>query len=108
MKNKMNKKELEFKIGLLQKKIEPLNKELRKIEDKDSLKEKLLGRYFKFKDSYGYGERWWVYVEVIAVTKDKYTHLIVEREPNGDLKIQLEDSFTYSSSHYLHQVEKSD
>jgi len=103
----MNKKELNKKIGELQKKIDPLRKELRKIEDKASLKEKqkLLGRCFKYKDSYGSGEKWWTYIKVVAVSKDVFTHLKVERRPDGFLSIRLEDDFTYHADYFLHETE---
>lgn len=103
----MNKKELNKKIDGLDKKLDPLRKELRKIEDKESLKEKqkLLGKCFKYENSSGSGEKWWIYAKVIAVSTDTYTHLKVERNPNGNLSIILEDNFTYQADYYIHEVE---
>jgi hypothetical protein len=103
----MNKKQITTKINELQKKIEPLRKELRKIEDKKSLKDKqkLLGKCFKYKSSNYENETWFIYVKVIAVTKDNYTHLEVERRPDGNLFIKLEDVFTYNADYFLHQIE---
>lgn len=103
----MNKKELNKKINGLNKKIEPLRKELRKIEDKQSLKEKekFLGKCFKYKNKGYDDEEWFVYIKVLAVTKDVYTHLKVERRPDGNLSIILEDNLTYHADYYLHEVE---
>ena len=104
---KNNEKQLTTKINELQKKIEPLRKELKKIEDKNSLKEKekLLGKCFKFQNSGGSDKKWWIYTKVIAVSKDTHTHLKVERNPDGNLSIDLTEDFTYHADHYLHQVE---
>ncbi len=79
---------------------------MRKIEDKKSLKEKqkLLGKCFKYKNSDS-NESWFIYLKVLAVTKDAYTHLEVERRPDGNLKIILEDNFTYHADYYLHEIE---
>jgi len=103
----MNKKQLTTKINELQKKIDPLRKELRKIDDKKSLKEKekLLGKCFKYKNSGYDDETWFVYIKVIAVTQDTYTHLEVKRRPNGMLFIKLEDAFTYNADYFLHEKE---
>ena len=103
----MNKKEINKKIGELQKKIDPLRKELRKIEDKASLKgkQKLLGKCFKYKNT-GYDkETWFTYIKVISVTKDTYTHLQVERRPDGNLRMTLEDNFTYQADYFFHETE---
>jgi len=100
------KKQLEIKISQLMKKLGPLQKELRKIEDKESLKEKqkFLGKCFKYENSSG-DKKWWIYVKVIAVSEDVYTHLRVEREPDGFLSIRLEDNFTYHADYHLHEIE---
>ena len=103
----MNKKELNKKIDGLNKKLDPLRKELRKIDDKKSLKEKqkLLGKCFKYKNT-GYDkEIWFTYIKVLSVSNDTYTHLQVERKPDGTLKIILQDEFTYSADYFLHEVE---
>lgn len=103
----MNKKELNKKIDGLNKKLDPLRKELRKIEDKESLKEKqkLLGKCFKYRNSSGSGEKWWTYIKVVAVSKDVYTHLRMDRNPNGNLVLVLEEAFTYHADYFLHEVE---
>ncbi len=103
----MNKKQLTTKINELQKKIDPLRKELEKIRSKESLKEKekLLGKCFKYKASGYNDETWFVYVKIIAVTQDTYTHLEVERRPNGNLFIKLEEAHSYSTDYFLHEKE---
>lgn len=103
----MNKKQLTTKINELHKKLNPLQKELKKIEGKESLKEKqkLLGKCFKFQNSSSSDKKWWIYAKVIAVSEHVYTHLIVERNPDGNLKIDLVDNFTYHADYYLHEIE---
>ena len=92
-------KELDNKIRELERKQSPFIKERNKLKDQINLEENkvLLGKCFKYRNSYGSGEKWWLYRKVVSVGDWDVTVISAQDCNNGTIEIIKE---THSASGY--------
>ena len=86
----MNKKE---KLQAIVAEGHEARKELNKIEEKEDTKKNLplVGRCFKFKNSYGSGDSWWLYSEVLGVEGGFFKYLTFQECTHGKISVELRE-----------------
>ena len=115
---KLTLKELEEKRNALRKKfqkdIQPIDAQISKINDEKNLKEKqkFIGRFFRFKNSYGDKDKWFVYIKVLSASLDGFSLLKIEDKPETDyadgileLILTEEHHFSFQNEHPLFEQE---
>ena len=68
-------------------------KELNEIEEKENTKKNLplVGRCFKFKNSYGSGDSWWLYSEVLGIEGNYFKYLTFQECSGGKITVELRE-----------------
>ena len=102
-KRKIRIKELNKKIQEVSKRDEPFiakRNELQSEIDTEA-NQKLLGKCFKFRNSYGSGEEWWLYTKIVEVDNWSVTVITVQDCNEGRIEIKREN---HSASHYQKDV----
>lgn len=96
------KKEAELirKRDKIYKQAEPINKELSEIKDKRARKdwEKMVGKCFKFRNSFGSGEKWWLYEKIVGFNEDGLITLIAQKDSHDHIEIEKRTSYGYHHS----------
>jgi hypothetical protein len=78
---------------------EKLRKELQSIEAAEQLAkdQKLVGKCFKYSNSYGSGERWWLYAKVLRIEPDELGHDVIvwkfEKTSDGKHQVDLNERY---------------
>ena len=96
------KEELNKQIEALNNVLNPLLEESREIESNEQreINKKLIGKCFKYENSYGFGDKWWLYTYIIGVSEssDTLTVLTVQDDKGGVVEIKKETRM--ASSYY--------
>jgi len=98
-KRKIRIKELNKTIAELGRKQSPFIKERNELTSQISLEENklLLGKCFKFRNSYGSGEKWWLYKKIVSVGAWDATTISAQDCGNGSIEITKDN---HSASSY--------
>lgn len=66
---------------------------LREVEDKRRIKElrPLIGKCFRYRNSYGHGENWWLYIKVIGLKSTWLKVFFFEKTCYEEWKIKYDD-----------------
>ena len=85
--------QLTKQIEALQKQMRPFIEERNELRETISLAEntKLIGKYFKFKNSYGAGKKWWLYKKIVAANTDSVTTISAEKDNDESISIQTDN-----------------
>ncbi len=92
------------KISLLtaQKIVAQHHKKERDIEDAKSLKicKSIQGTYWKYRNSYGSGDNWWLYLKVIGLDKESrgVRVLSIEKTSHNKIEIEEENKSSYNAT----------
>ena len=99
MEQKDRLEELKKEISQLEEKQRPLIEEKLKLQDAVSLKKnkKLIGNCYKYHNSYGSEDKWWMYVKIIDANVWSVTTL--EAQDCGDDRIEV-TKYNHSASNY--------
>lgn len=90
--------ELKKQIIKLEKPVIKLKEKLAKLEDEKIKKKnsKLIGKCFKYRNSYSSGEKWWLYTKVIGVTDyDRVKTVNFQKTSYNDIEIKTGDSYPH-------------
>lgn len=92
-------KNINKQIQKIDKLLSPLYKQRDDINEEISFEnnQKMIGKCFKFRNSYGSGGDWWFYIQVLGINSEGYL-VCISAEHCSDNKIQIEQSIRYSSS----------
>lgn len=63
-----------------------INHKISKLEDEPRAKA-LVGKYFKYSNSYGNGTRWWLYIRIAGVRKIEVIVDSFQEDPYGKIEI---------------------
>jgi len=81
---------LQEKLNKNKKENDPLEKELSVLKDEKRQEElsKYIGKYYKYKNSYSYGNQWWLYIKVIGSTPDHIKVITCEKDCYKKISIE--------------------
>lgn len=84
-------KELDLTIQKERSRAEPFENEQEVLKAQRDLikRKKLLGKCFRYRNSYGFGSKWWLYGKVTHIDKDGFRMLTAEKVPLG-IEIKLD------------------
>ena len=68
-------------------------RELHDIEEKEATEKNLplVGKCFKFRNSYGSGERWWLYSRVVGVAGSYFKYLVFQECSLGKATVEIRE-----------------
>ena len=87
------------KLKILRKQMHNIRKEVDKLEEAEWKREHdaLVGRYFKYHNSFGSGDKWWLYMSVTAIQGHSIKGFQFERASNGEFRVKPDDiRFSFS------------
>lgn len=78
----------------LRKIINAAMKEIRELEDKRRVKERLpyVGKCFKYRNGYNLNEKWWLYVKVLRLDETNLICFQFEKTSDGIIRIEPEST----------------
>lgn len=67
--------------------------ELHAIEEREIAKEatSFVGKFFKYRNSFGTGEKWWLYLKVLSYSERHFTTLQFQLQSDGKIEIERRD-----------------